>query len=172
MVKKNVTKKTGVKKKNNARSKLEEQLKKLIKVINDEGLVFLIEQAEVIKHNMEIDKLNQNIDTLNKSKQLKKGQKTGKDQDAVYIEIFPDDDKKNFIFQIGNERKFITLVEMRTIVKICHSSDPEPVIMKRLYQWLYNERKDVLIDCHVRTKDSQILHDLIKITRTKYKVKN
>jgi hypothetical protein len=165
-----MAKKIGEKKKENAKTLLENQIKKLIKGMNEEGLVFLIEQAQVIRHNMEIDKLNENIDEINKTKLQNKG-KTKKGVETADVEIIPDDDKKNFVFQIANERKFITRDEMRMIVKICQSDEPLGNIAKRLYQWLYNERKDVLIDCHVRTKDSAIIDSLVKIIKKKYKTK-
>lgn len=168
-----MAKKSVTRKKDDTRKLLEDQLKKLLKDVDNAGLVFLIEQANVLRHNMEIDRINQNIDEINKinNKNKSRGMKTKKGTESVYVEIIPDDDKKNFIFQIGNERKFITLAEMRTMVKISHGDEPATTIARRFYQWLYNERKDVLIDCHVRSKDSVIINDLIKIIKKKYKTK-
>jgi hypothetical protein len=147
---------------NPVRKELENSLKKLIKVLDDESLVYLIGQAEIIRHNTEVDKINSNIAKLeNKKRETKKDK----------IEIKADGDKKSFTIDFAGTRKFLTLDEMQKIVKICHSENDESLAAKRLFKWLFDERKDILLDLNVREAQNLLLKALVKTVRSKYKVK-
>jgi len=142
-------------------TKLKNKLKKLIKDLPEESLVFLIEQAEICKHNIDVDKINK--DVILKS-QLKKTV-------DLPIKINADPDKKSFVLEINGQRKFITREEMKTMVKISWASTKEMEVSQRLFSWLYNERKDVLIDGGIRSKQDKKLLEIVKIIKSKYKIK-
>jgi hypothetical protein len=157
----------SVKKEVSAKTKLENQLKKLLKYVDEEGLIFLIGQAEVLRHNLEIDELEKNM----------AADKSGSKEDSKLppitktLKIIPDEDKKNFVFVLNSGRKFITRDEMRTIVKICHSEESMIQTKKILFNWLYKERRDFLVDGGISTITDPFLEDIIKVVKTNYKTR-
>ena len=138
---------------------MEDKLKKLLKNIDEEGLEFLIQPASIIIHNKEIDNYN---------KEIVKSTNIEKKPDTYSLKIIPDDDKKNFVIQYNNTRKFFTRDEFREMVKISHmninSND-------RMFAWLHKERKDALIDFGIRDKNNKVLLDLIRQLNSSFKVK-
>ena len=142
--------------------KLRKQLSALTKTINTEGLLFLIEQANIIKYNAEVEKANNSAVT---SKTKRTETKVSiKSADDFVIEA--EKDKSNFIFIMRNSRKFLTRDEMRSVVKI--SSEKRSA---NLYRYFLKERSDILKDCSIKSQNDPILKKMIEIISTKYKSK-
>jgi len=143
---------------------IQNNIKKIMKELDEDSLLFLLEQAQVLKHNMEVDKINKEILEA-RSKEggiVSEGVKRSSD----LIKVIADQDGKNFIIEINNNRKFLTRDEFRKIVEICYKGTSA-----NLYNWLYKERKDILIDCGIKEKNSLILNKLIDLIKSKYKLK-
>jgi len=151
-----------------AREELIAELTRMIKDIDEEGLIFLIEQANVLLYNMRVKKINRKIaETAGK-----KGEKGGVSTDErKLIDIEESQDGKFFYIIVNQNRIFFTLEEMRSLVRICHASSDETDASQRLYNWLSRNRKDFLIDGEIGSSRSRSLSQLYsRIVRT-YKVK-
>ena len=142
---------------------------KAIKEIKDEeNLLFMIQQTNVIKYNMQVDKIN------NEQQKISHNSKTSKKsrvQHGSGIEIIPGEENKNFIIQMGVARKFFSRPDFRSMVMIAQNPDSIKLVSTRLYNWLNKERRDVLIDCNIRSSSNPLLVELIKLIKKKYKVK-
>ena len=64
--------KVAKKKTDTQRARLEKELSEAIKQVDEEGLIFLIQQAQVLIHNVQVDKINREIVEL-EQKKLKSG---------------------------------------------------------------------------------------------------
>ncbi len=160
--------KKGMSAKTGGKAKLLAELSKLARDINEEGLLFLIEQANVLKYNMQVDMINREKQKI--SSGAKSGSKGNAAQNAG-VEIFPGEENKNFIIQLGSMRKFMSRQDFRSIVLIAQSPDSVKEVSARLYHWLEKERQDFLIDCNIRSASNSLLPELIKLIKGRYKVK-
>ena len=161
-----------VKKSNDPKTILQNELKKLIKKIDEDGLMYLVEQANTLVFNLEIDKKNAVIESINnKLVKTKKSKVTKTTKETTHIELHADDDKKTFILEIGGFRKFMTRDEIKIMVRISHLVESEQSKCASLFTWLYKERRDVLMDGGIRTKTDPKLNFIIKMLQSKYKTK-
>ncbi|MBN1696275.1 MAG: hypothetical protein JW881_02070 [Spirochaetales bacterium] len=156
------TKKSGSGKtsgKESQRSRLEKQLKDLLKKIDEDGLIFLLKQANVIIHNMQVDKLNREIVEYEQKRTKKpvRGKRKTKAARAEDVMIESTGRGKSFIITLNNARKIFSLPEMKTIVGICRSSGNRPDACKRLYHWFYTNRSDVIADGGLRGAGDPLL---------------
>ncbi len=150
------------------RIKLQNELIKLIKTIDAEGLLFLIQQANVLRYNMEVDKIN-----VEKSKIINEGlimpKKNGK-KSGTRIQIIPSEKKNFYIIEIDAIRKFFSIEDFKGIVKVAQSDGEKIEKAGRLLNWLDRERRDILIDCKISNKQDPRLHELIEVLKNRYKV--
>ena len=163
------------KKSDTQRSRLEKELTEAIKQIDEEGLIFLIQQAQVLVHNVQVDKINREIVEL-EQKKLKSGKgkpaprKTPAAVDAVTIE--ESDNGKAFFLTLGGTRKVMNLEEMRRLVRICYAAETKSDALKQLYTVFARERGDVLADAKISGPGSSIMEGLFQAIRSTYQVKD
>jgi len=153
---------------NTQKDDLIKQLKKLINELNEEGLSFLIEQAIILKHNMQVKELNKDLQKLRSNKP--KSDKTSK-SDKHKIEVEEADDNSYFIIVMNRARNFFSLEEMRKLVKICHASEDEKDASRRLYNWFSKNRSDVIRDTDIVGVNDPALTSIYNYIKNKYTVK-
>jgi hypothetical protein len=164
-----MTEKQHVKmKKKTAKEELIEELTDMIKDIDEDGLIFLIKQANVLLYNKRVEEINRKIE---RSVSEKKGRGKVQQTEDYSVDIEESGDGQFFYIILNYNRIFFTLDEMRKIIKICHASEDEVDASQRLYNWFTRNRKDFLIDAQVGSSKSPFLANLYdKVTHT-YKVK-
>ncbi|MFH0974759.1 MAG: hypothetical protein V1874_03135 [Spirochaetota bacterium] len=163
------TKKTGsktVNKDNLNKKNLIKQLNNLVKEVDEDGIVFLIKQAQVFIYNKKVDEHNTEL-----KKGIKIKIKKPPFSDKTGMEIKEADDGSSFIFVINRARKFFTLEEMRKIVNICNSSGNEKEASRRLFTWFKSNRSDVLIDVGIEISLDPALCTIYHYIIKRYKVK-
>ncbi|MBN2534065.1 MAG: hypothetical protein JXB88_14340 [Spirochaetales bacterium] len=160
-------------KKESQREKLEKELKGLLKKIDAEGLIFLLKQARVMIHNVQVDKINREIVEYESKRKTKTGGKSIKPTKsrAAAVEIEEINQGKSFFIRLNNARKIFNLDEMRSLVSICHGADDEIQAGMRIYRWLKSNRIDVLSDCNIAGNGDPHLAVLYKMIISKYKTK-
>ena len=162
-----------MKKKETQRARLEKELTQAIAQIDEEGLIFLIQQAQVLIHNTQVDKINREIVEL-EQKKLKKGkgasEKTPAAPAAVSIE--ESDNGKAFFLTLGGTRKVMNLEEMRRLVRICYAAETKSDALKQLYTVFARERGDVLADAGISGPASTIIEGLFRAIRSTYQLKD
>jgi hypothetical protein len=160
-------KKQIINKKKTLRNSLNKELINLIKEIDDEGMIFLIKQAQIMKHNLEIDKINQKLTELNKKEQQIRGSEPLKKNEVLAFSIEGSEDNSSFIFATGLSRDIFTSDEMNSLITICNAASGSADVPSRLFRWFANNRKDFLIDNSIRD-DKNILLKLMNEYINKY----
>lgn len=144
-------------------------LQGLVKGIDEEGIKFLISQAEVLARRAAAG---------NDAKDQRKAQiaeqisNKGTLSNKYTITVKEADDKSNFIIVINNARNFFTLDEMRKLVRICHDSKGEMEASRRLFAWFSQFRKDVIIDTHIDGASDLALSTIYKYLINNYTAKS
>lgn len=77
----------------------------------------------------------------------------------------------SFVIVVEKARNFFDLSEMRTLVNICHASADEKDAASRLYRWLAEHRKDVLIDSRIANALDIALPSIYRYLVSHYSVK-
>jgi hypothetical protein len=171
-------KKTKRKKKINSKAHaqreiLERELKNLIPEIDEEGLAFLLKQAQVSIHNLNVDRVNKELEQARQSgKQVivKNGKAEAvKGQSGVWIEDAPG--STSFIVVLGSIRKIFSREELRKLVAIAHSGSDDGARSEQLYTWFKKHRGDVLFDVKIGAQRHPLLFNLARYLRTHYKVR-
>jgi len=156
------------KQKKSARQELIEELTGMIKDVDEEGLIFLIEQANVLLYNMRVNKINRRIAQASGEKR-EKGKGARPREPGIDIE--ESEDGAFFYIIVNLKRIFFTLEEMRKLVRLCHAADDNNDASRRLYNWFSRNRKDFLIDGEIESsRNPALAHLYERIVRT-YKVK-
>jgi hypothetical protein len=143
-----------------AGDRLREELLALVDQVDDEGLVFLIRQAQTIIHNLQVERVNAEIGDLNreraraleKAKRGKGGRPASKAARQVEaVEIEEGAGRTSFVVAIGNVRKVFSLDEMRALARVAQAAADDADGASRLYTWLSRNRSDVLADLGARS---------------------
>ena len=162
------------KKTDTQRTRLEKELTEAIKQIDEEGLIFLIQQAQILVHNAQVDKINREIVEL-EQKKLKSGRGTPaqrKTPAVAAVTIEESDNGKAFFLTLGGTRKVMNLEEMRRLVRICYAAETKSDALKQLYTVFARERGDVLADAKISGPGSPIIDGLFQAIRSTYQLKD
>ena len=152
---------------NSNKKNLIKQLTGLLKNIDEDGISFLIKQAQVLIYNKKVEKHNEDI-----KNGVKITIKKPPFSDKASMEIKEADDGSSFIFIINRTRKFFTLQEMRIIVNMCHDSGNEKEASRRLFTWFKKNRSDALNDIGIETSTDPAIATIYNYIIKRYKVKD
>lgn len=139
------------------RKELLKELRSLIKDIPEEGLLFLIKQANTILYNMRVDELNRAKEKLNSrtpGKKQKSSESSGKlDISSPDISIERSSFGRSFVLVINGSRKIMSESEITKIVRIAYNAEDEEEGAERLFTWFKRNRDDVLLDADLKKND-------------------
>ena len=157
--------------KNIEREKLAKELKSLIPKLDEEGLAFLVKQAQVHLYNMQVDVLNKTmIRDEERSKKTASVKKT-KPSMEDFREIKMSETGSSYYIVYHNEWISFSKEEISTIVKIAHGEGTEPELKERIFNWLSRERNDLLYTASIANKFDNKLISLINLLRENFKLK-
>ena len=162
-------KQSQTKKQGSKKEKLIESLIKMLKDIDEEGLIFLTKQANVLLYNMRAEEINKQVNEIYEKNVSQKKEAQGKKY-AVAVE--EKNDGEHFYIILNNSRFFFIREEMRSIVKICHASNNGRDASQRLYRWFSQNRKDLLIDGGIKSNKNPYLANIYEKLVSTYKVKD
>lgn len=150
------------------KDELLKELRKLIKDIPVEGLIFLVEQANKLVYNKRVEEINAMQAKLNKKSS--KSSKTAKKQPVkrCSISIERGAFNRSFILIVGNTRKTVTEDEMVKLVRICHTANNAAEGSSRLYNRFKHERDDILLDTGINNKDDKCLSEIYKYLKANF----
>jgi len=150
------------------KDELLKELRKLIKDIPEEGLIFLIEQANKLVYNKRVEELNAMQAKINKKSGSKS--KTTKKQPVqrCTISVERGSFNRGFILIIGNTRKTVTEDEMVKLVRICHTAENAEDASARLYNRLKHERDDILLDAGISSKNDKCLAEIYQYLKANF----
>ncbi|MCL1815797.1 MAG: hypothetical protein FWG27_08285 [Treponema sp.] len=170
--------KTPAKTKNNKKpgewENLAKELKSLIPKLDEEGLNFLIEQAQVHLYNMQVDALNE---TLVKSQERAKtaaaksaGKKTAKGS-AGFSEIKVSESGSSYYIVYKTEWIMFSKEEIVKLVQIAGGQGTDLEIKERLFNWFARERSDLLRSAGIANKFDNKLKTLAGLLKKNFKVR-
>ena len=162
---------------------LAKELRSLIPRLDEEGLAFLIEQAQVHLYNMQVDALN---NTLVKSQERsaiaavaknagkgtakpgKAGQNTASDG---FSEIKMSESGASYYIVYNTEWIMFSKDEMIKLVKIAGGEGTDLEIKERLFNWFTRERTDLLRSAGIANKFDNKLSSLAGILKQTYNIR-
>jgi len=174
---------TSPKKKSSEKSKawedLAKELKSLIPKLDEEGLAFLVKQANVHIYNMQVDALNNSLIKEkireNERKMASPVKKTApvpiSDEEQWFTEVKMSASGSNYYIVYNNEWIAFTGNEMASMVKIALSEGVDLEIRERLFNWLSRERSDLLYTASIGDKFNDKLKSLVTLLKANFKIK-
>ena len=156
-----------------ARARMVKELREAIEEIDEEGLLFLLRQAQVLIHNARVEELNK------RPAQKARGKAPAAEKPAVAsttasapVSIEEAKGGKSVFLVIGGTRKIMTLEEMRRLVRICYGAETKSDALRQLYTVLARERNDILFDARIGNAGSPLLEALFRKVRATYGLKD
>ncbi len=155
------------------RDRLADELVRLIPEIDAEGLLFLIRQANVLLHNKRVDELNAEMAKLSagkKEEQKRAGTtaRVGQNVVEITVEIQQSPDKKTYYLIVDGAKHFLTVDEMKAVVKFCFKPERKSDALRVLHQYLDNERKEILMDHGISSEKHPFFEALFYEVRRKF----
>jgi len=152
------------------------ELKTLIPRLDEEGLTYLIEQARIHIYNMSVDEYNASVikaaaaeSAAEKAAGTKAARKAR--AEASRLGLRSSDNKKVFYLVYKNNDMMFNSQEMLALAKIASAKLSEAERREGLYRWFDRERRDVFQYVPFKSKQSELLGELIKLLNKNFKVK-
>lgn len=167
--------------------KLAGELISLIPDLDEEGLAFLVEQAGVHLHNMEVERIEAEMATEEASPKKKgsKAKKTAAETAAGVTGVAVSSARPSADYRIERSPsgasyhiitrgkwKMFSDAEMLRMVKIARSPDSVGEVAERLYHWLDEERPDAFTELDIESKLDPRMTELVLLLRAKFAVKD
>ena len=153
------------------RAKLEKELKEAIQEVDEEGLLFLLRQAQTLISNARVERINQEEQKLKGARKPGGGREPVQRDTRSAVSIEESDGGKTIFLNIGKARKVLTPEEMRRIVRICYAAETKSEALRQLFTVLARERKDILADALIGNPDNPLLEALFTVVRQTYTLK-
>jgi hypothetical protein len=156
---------------------LTKEITKRLKELNEDDLRFLMNQAKILVHNQEGEKLHQEImqeeiqhetDDYVVSAKPREPKNPSTRKTLVGLE---EQSENTFILIVCGARKVLSRLELREIVKMCHAQMSDTAFSVQLFEWLKIHRNDILFDARIRTADHPVWPALRRFLRKRYKLK-
>lgn len=165
-----MAKQTKKEKADSQKHRLEAELVKLLPEIEEEGLVFLLRQANTLIHNQRTDQLNREMEALNKKK--KPGAPAGTAaSEGFEIEISRSDDGKTYYFIVNGMKHFFDVPETQNIVALCYRPPAKSDALRYLHEYFRAERDEILMDHKITSAKSPFFEELFKTVRATFQYK-
>ncbi|MDR1505505.1 MAG: hypothetical protein LBI67_00210 [Treponema sp.] len=161
--------KTGSRVKTKARSKTEKlaaELKSLIPRLDEEGLLFLVEQAQIHLYNMQVEELNESrarTEAVRAEGQAGRAVSGGGRTPGFSIRV--SDDKQIYYLVYKDGWIMLNSGETASLVKIASSPASGEDKKAALYRWFDRERRDFFGLAPIKSPQSEILLQLAELFR-------
>ena len=155
------------------RIRLKTMLCEAIEQIDEEGLLFLLRQANVLIHNQKVDEVNRELAELpaKSGRPASVGSASGRGT-AAAVAIDESGDRSATFLTLGNVRKVLSVDEVKRLVRICYSADSKTDALQQLFRVLAQERSDILKDAGIRSAGSPLIEGIFYALRRKYRLED
>jgi hypothetical protein len=159
--------------KSEKRRLLEEELQEAIGQIDEDGLAFLLNQAHVLIHNAQVQRINTELAELDRKNQAARkamGHAVGAGAAGIVVPVGIEEspDRKAFFLTLGSQRKVLALEELKRLVRICYGAESKSAALRQLYTVLSRERGDILADAKIGGPSSPLIEGLFHALRERY----
>jgi len=163
----------GRTRKSEKRTMLEEELQEAIGQIDEDGLAFLLNQAHVLIHNAQVQRINTELAELDrKNRAARKSLGRAAPLGAVPVGIEESEDRKAFFLSLGGTRKVMAMDEIKRLVRICYGAESKSAALRQLYTVLSRDRGDILVDAKIGGPSSPLIEGLFYALREKYRLED
>ncbi len=151
------------------RIRLKSMLTEAIEQIDEEGLLFLLRQANVLIHNQKVDEVNRELAEMSEKpgRAAAAGGAAGR-RAAAMVSVEDSGDRSAIFLAIGNVRKVLNLEELKRLVRICYAAESKTDALQQLFRVLAQERSDILKDAGIRNAANPLVEGLFYALRRKY----
>jgi hypothetical protein len=149
------------------KKRLEKELTALVPEIMEEGLLFLIKQANTIIHNQRAALINRETNELN-SKKGTTPRAPDSEQDEFVIEISRSDNGKTYYFIVNGRKHFFDIPETQKLVALCYKPQTKSIALKYLYDFFVNERDEILFEHKIKSEKSIFFEELFNVVRENF----
>ena len=162
------------------KNKLKDQLVGLLDDIGDEGLLFLIRQANTLIYNQKVDELNRQAEEIQGSKKTGKQKDAGKESSGTKkavsrsgygISIEKGAFGTSYIMVLETARKTFGEHELIGLVKACHAASDKKDGSSRVYSWLKRFRDDVLLDAGISSPRHPAVPSIYETLKANFSVR-
>jgi hypothetical protein len=151
------------------RVRLKAMLSEAIEQVDEEGLLFLLRQANVLIHNQKVDEVNRELAALpEKPGRAAAGGGAAGRRTAAVVSVEDSGNRSAIFLTIGNVRKVLNLEELKRLVRICYAAESKTDALQQLYRVLVQERSDILKDAGIRSAANPLVEGLFYALRRKY----
>jgi hypothetical protein len=155
--------------KRSEKASLAGELRSLIPRLDEEGLRFLIEQAEVHLYNMQVDELN---DTVTRNAAAKTAaSKTPAKKTKGEMRIAASETGSSVYIVYNEKWVMFSQAEMVRLVKIVNGPGADLEIRERLFNWFDRERGDIFETIPIADKFDDLLKKVVTLLKKSFKVK-
>ena len=152
------------------RERLLQELKEAIPQIDDQGLAFLLNQAHVLIHNAQVQKINRELAELERKNQEARSAMGAAAAPVVRLE--ESEDGRTLFLGLGGARKVLNLEELKRLVRICYAAESKSAALRQLYTVLARERGDILVDAKIGGPGSPMIEGLFYALRDRYRLED
>ena len=148
------------------KKKVVTELEALLPKLDEEGATFLLEQARIHLHNMEVDRLRKKelaVTAGGRNKRTAKDAAPGSSGNGFRVERA--DDGETYHLVAGGLWKMFTADEMAAMVSIARGEGTEEESSRRLHSWLARERRDALSDFSLGNEGGPSTVQLVRALR-------
>ncbi len=145
------------------------ELSSALPQIDEEGLLFLLRQAQVLIHNAAVDRLNREAEELERKKPAKTSP-APLPRGGVAIED-PGTGKPVFLV-LGRVRKVLSPGEVKQLVRICYGAESKSEALSQLFRVFARERKDILTDARISGPASPLMEGVFNAVRSRYRLED
>jgi hypothetical protein len=157
------------------RARMEKELRQAMTEVDEEGLLFLLRQAQVLVHNARIDRLNRETTAKGRGSAAasRAPKPAARDADSGKAVSFEQaQGGKSIFLTIGGARKVMTNEELKRLVRICYAAETKSDALSQLYRVLSQERNDILFDARIGSAASPLMEQLFHAIRSEYRLKD
>ena len=146
---------------------MEKELREAIAEVDEQGLLFLLRQAQVLIHNARVQSL-QSQEPEEPGEMRTPLPSVSGSPDTVKIER---GDKAIFV-TLGAVRKVMSAEEMKRLVRICYGAATRSDAVQQMFTVLIRERKDILTDAKIGSPDNPLIIGLFQAVRDTYRLED
>jgi len=153
------------------RMRLKTMLAEAIEQVDEEGLLFLLRQANVLIHNQKVDEVNRELAELTRKSAPADGGGAPAASDrrtAATVAVETSGDRSTTFLTLGHVRKVLSRDELKRLVRICYAAESKTDALQQLYTVFARERSDILKDANIRSAGNPLIEGLFYALRRKF----
>jgi hypothetical protein len=155
------------------RAKIEKELTEALGELDEQGLLYLLRQAQVLIHNARVDRLNaEAAREEGKTPSKKEAAQRRQNPAPATVAIEQPEPGKPIILTLGRTRKILSPEEMKRLVRICYGAETRSEALRQLFTVMARERKDILADALIGHPDNPLLVALFTTIRNTYRLED